>query len=613
MISGILTFFYFNLCLLGLAISSARLLARLPMLAPLPLLPRAIIGLATLPALTSLTAFSGVYRIPFLLPLLGLAAAIYGILFLYMRRYAIARQAHALLRPTRNWPLLAFGALLLGTFLAVNWCSFAGGSNNWPLDYIRGASITTALTANYLKPAFALDLALPLSYGYYSFALSAFLYGSIEGFGWPSVAVLAMSLAGVALFYYAFLRLCRQFMPQVPLRWMVFVGVGSISFFGLDVFVAGDLGPMEHIDWWNPLQITQMASQWSWVAHYLLAAGLGILGLTYLCDGVAQRAPAYFIAGLMLLALSPLYAAITGAFMIAVTFFMLILFTLSPQSRAPFIQVMKATLTKLHYLIAFTLLAYTPQSLTFIGRQDYLQFSQPGMWMVLKPMMEANRNDFIRLLSYMSYELGPLLMLGLTVVPLMIRRLYASLPLQSLLALSLLLSIIVCNFFIQASSMDWYWRAGALGSTVLAALSATWLLIRFDAALLRVLGILLMLPGGYNFFYEHYLRYEGCFTPPDYLWMVNREVNVHTAIATSSLDPMQVMLAGRLAIEGNHPAWPALKGHTLPSRELRQWFGYPHKSEPCWSNWYGNSIPNKGYVIINSHIPQLNIERHLCP
>ena len=547
------------------------------------------------PVFFSWTGFIGLYRIPHIAECMGAAFALYFIAKYYSRRSNIRRW----LIESTHYNAIALGIIFLITQLLVQHCYFTGGVNNWPDDQVRGLSFTSAFAANYLKPAHPIDLSIPLSYGYYLFEYTAFLYSAVDGYSWPSITLLIASIISIAIFYFAFLKLLRIFLPAPQKPGTELFALMAVTFYGFDIFVYPEAPLVHHIEWWNPVQITQMASYWNWVYHYLASAALSMTGLVCLHDALTQKRRDLLITSAAFMCLGPTFAPTTGIFFILVGMLTLTL-SLATQYRTDiprwfFHNTLALSPTILFLMIAILL----PQLFTFWGREEYLHLLKtPVLWFSRTPVASASMAQWITFGVVLIAELGTVLFIGLLATPFYIWKMRKFFPFATLTALSLLIVIILSEFSTEAQTNDWYWRSGGFGIILLCPIIATWLFTRWmpDGKPKRTIYWLFMLllfaPCAFNFYSELRFRYDSCNEPAPFLADINRNTDLHTAISRTPFDSGLVYFAGRIAVMPGNSAKEFLSIYSLSNPFLKQWFGYNGEMRPCKSTWYGSSTPN---------------------
>jgi hypothetical protein len=600
------------------------------------------------PALLSWSGFLGVDRFLPLSPLIGVLAALFALYSMYRYRMLIGSKAKEWIA---TWSGRAW-LLLIGLFVLVhgitNACMFFGGINN--TDQFRGLAFTSAFAANFLKPAHPLDLSIPVSYGYYFYEYTAFLYSAVGGYGWPTVALLTGSFFCIFAFYFTFQQFVKRVVPNYrPITGLL--AVCALSFYGLDFMSSNEY----HGDWWNFYQITQMAAYWSWVYHYLLGGAFALAALTCLYDALTRRDENMFLVAILLFCIAPFYATITGIFFAGVFLLAFLLAVACDRSLLRLLRFggnLAFAAGTICGIITFLLL---PQIFTFWGRGDYLSFHEPVLWFTQKAIATAGIKDWAETTLLLMAELGVLHFIALCLVPLCVVSLYRTKPVAAALLLSLAIIVVLSLSCVQASTLDWYWRGGNFGIIILTASTATWLFSflpckrSFGSACLWLFVLLLLSPGVWNFYTESLKRFKNGYSAPAAALEINHAVGLHTAIGYSkeeragpqvkaaeispghpwhhayfrdeaskrALNSQQDVIitmahqAGRIAIAEKNPLWTFLDVYSLSADFLSRYFNWKGEATPCGSTWFGASIPQNTYARVDMLEP-LKIETRTC-
>lgn len=609
---GLAALIYYLLVALGVALAGGRLLQRIGLFAGLEREMLSLLALGFFPALLSLSAFSGVYRAPMLVPLLGVAASLYALYEIHSHRQLWAGLSRSLVQHIHP-PLLALFALLALCFVVAEWCYLSGGVNNWPRDQLRGISMTTAIAANHLKPAYPLDLSIPLSYGYYAYSITAFLYSALAGIGWPSVTLMLLGGFAAALFYYSFLRFCALFLPDVDRRWLNSFAILALSFNGLDIFVSPYANNEKQIEWWHGYQITQLSTYWHWLSHYLLAISFGLLGIVHSYEGLRDKRREVLVLGMLFLGLAPFYAVITGLFLLVAGGVSLLAYA-AFAPRRDLVWLMQALFRHSPLLAFGGVLLLVPQLFSFVGRDSYLTFRAPTLWMVNVPLNSVNLSDLLVLARRIFQELGPLLIQGVLVLPACIYALWRP---HRFMAIFLIVTVVltyICVSYFFPQTPDWYWRTGGFSVMLLSVLGTLWLLTRFRKHYAACLVVItpLLLPGVYNFSSEQYFRWQSCKPAPEYLRQFNKKLDLHTAVAeVPDFNPSLLFMAGRLSAVPRDDGYTLLPVYRLPEEVLARWFGWQGPAL-CSATLYGERLPATRYVTVSGYRSNYLINHHGC-
>lgn len=626
--------FYFLLVTCGVLAALVLALRKLPFLSKLETWPLVLLAGGVFPALVSICGYLGIARV-FLLPeLCAAGAALFALWLAFKKRNSIAHFCKKLLTWS-NMPYVTVAILFSAIFVVAQGCYLEGGINN--LDQFRGLGFTSAFAANDLKPAHPLDLSLPVSYGYYFYEYTAFLYSAVNGQGWPSAALFIGAMFCIAAFYFSFLQFAKKLIPGFTPA-LGFLAVLAVTFYGLDFLSPNSY----HGDWWNTYQITQMASYWSWLYHYLLGAAFALAALVWLHEALMQQSSEKFFVSILFLLLAPLYATITGIFFGGVYALIFLLAALRDRKTVSLLYFGGKSAQAFSLLVFSAIILCAPQIFTFWGRGSYLSLHEPVLWFTQKPVSQASWLDWQQSFGLLGAELGPLHFLAFFLTPVCIYSLYKQRPAAGLIIFSLFVAIIFSLSFVQAPTLDWYWRAGNFGLIILTALTAVWTMsyIPYERNLKSVailsLVLALLAPGAWNFYVENMKRYNNCFAAPKAAMDINRGIGLHMAIGytpeertppgkpilpepghpwshayfrdkeskvtlNSEQDVALAMAhqAGRVTITKKNPLWAFLDVYAAPAPFLLKYFSWK-EAAVCGKSWYGSSIPRKDYVKIIS-------------
>lgn len=599
-----------------MAVAGVSALKRTAMCVQLPTWIQAVLALGLWPVFIAWSGFIGVHRIPLFTEVLG--ALLAGVALHAAWKYRRAMNAWLNRRHMpHHYPIAAVALIFTAAYFIARWCYVGGGVNNWPADEMRGLAFTSAFAANYLKPAHPLDLSLPISYGYYFYEYTAFLYAAVGGYSWPSITLLAGALVAIAGFYFTFVRFTQLLTGRSDsVTWLV--AVLAVTFFGQD-FIAEPYWQNRYtMDWWNQGQITHMAALWHWVYHYLACATLCLAGLLSLHAALAQRRRDMLITGAILLCLAPTYAPITGVFFASVAMLALLLTaTVEWRSGTPR-WLLREGLCALLIVLPISAFILLPQVFTFMGRESYMHLDlAPRIWFGRHPMSTASWEEWRRFFNMLYLELGPMMLTGLLALPLFfIARRRAIFPVA--LAASLVVGIFISESFVSAGTNDWYWRTGFFALPLLLAIMTAWLF----ATLLPKHGwrhygcwallAAILSPGAYNFAAEHWLRTQHCKLPPDYLLQVNEVVELHTVIHTPPFAPKESFIAGRVAIAPGNSAWNWLSVYSISTFFASDRLEWSSDSPICAGSLYGKRLPNGQFVELQSTGTIWQAQIHHC-
>lgn len=582
---------YNTLILLGMLLSGAHLLQYFAKQTPIPMAFQWLISIGGWMAIISWLGFLGVFRIPYLAQIVGLLWACYA---LYGQR-----QIRGVLRSAYEYePAGAvFVVLILAVCLIPKYCYFYGGFNN--TDDVRSIVATVSFAANYLKPAFLFDFSIPLSDGYYSYQLSAFLYAAVGGYHWPSIALIPTSLAAIGFFYAILIIYLKAAFPGHG-RYAILIGLLCVTFYGLDIFADPGSAARGHIEWWNLLQLTQMASYHNWVYKYLLAMGFGLAALYSFEHYRKTKHSHWLYATVALTAFAPTFGVITGVWLCGVIALVLIL-TLCHSPK-----LIANLLWHTPGAVLIVAIIALPQILTFIGRETFVQLISPVLWFTRVSVADATLMQWWVNVRYFWYEMGLLLLAGLFALPFLG---YAALrQKQNFQAMIFCMAIIA---FIGASITytelyDWYWRGCNLLITVCAAVAVVWLYEhlreRTPALVLHAVIGLGLWPGIMNYNMETYFRWNACAPVTDPVAIfINRTVDLHSVFrAEAPIWPRTMILGGRAYYDSTPGGLYSLSKNSPAF--LARYFDVPYKQNICDKTRFGSALPNNTMISISKNM-----------
>ncbi len=614
---------YYSLISVGIGLGGIRLLKRLEYFAPLPGYTRLLLtGILFTTGLDWLGFLGLFHAIPPLLPVIGLGLASYAAYNTHKARVKLKRYALDCFKYPL-WPLTLLVLILFATFAKAHWCYFWGGSNNFLYDEIRGASFTTSFAANYLKPAHQLNLSLPVRYGYNFFQYTAFLYSTVNGLSFPTIALWLGSLIAISGFTISFVRFTRLFV-HLPSTSSSVIAVLLITFWGLDIFINPELPWSDgHIETWNyPRQITQTGTMWNLLYHYLAASGLGLEALVCLHQAFAKKQKQYLIATALLLVGSLTCATITGIFFGLCAIIILPLYLIFSWKQKTLVWLIRQIPTSLPITLLFLLFILLPQSFVFIGAEGYARFTPHAkLWFNDVWVEKANLHDWYDFFKTLLFELGFVHFVAFLLSPFTAYMLIRKQPMLASIVLGTLISIILCLSFVNAQSFDWYWRSGNNGIMILASLLATVFFANTLPIATRPLRersahwlalMLFLLPGINNFYVDEYLRYRDCNPLSERLVNINKTLDLHTGAYKVVTYPRNMYYAGRVPLVDNSDAWIYLHVHGISDR-MRKYFP-SQKGMPCAHTWYGDSAPNGRFADLSLlDKNRVAVTYHDCP
>jgi hypothetical protein len=587
-----------TLALLGMLTAGVNAFRRLCPLSPLPPALLWLICFGASATVLTWLGITGFFRGGAMAPAMGLAFAFYAIWY--------RRQYYALLRDTyRKWPYIVCFIAAIAVLAAIpKWCYLNGGINN--TDEIRSITLTSAFAANYLKPAFVYNFSIPLSYSYNLYEISAFLYSIVSGYSWPSLTLLVTSTAAIIMFYLAYALFLHGAFPRRN-SLTILVGLLSVTFFGEDIFVF-EFGLVKgHMEEWNRLQVSQMATYHQWVYQYLLSMGfaLGTLyALAEFCENL-HRHWLYAAAACAGFALT--FGAITGTWLIAAAVtFALFAIALNPR-------IILHGLYALPLILVIAVVILYPQKYTFIARDTILSFQAPSLWYNRIPLSMAHWSDWARELNVIRNEFGLLLTMGLLAIPFLAGEAFYKKQWGLLAAFSMCLASVLGMFFTAttAAAPDWFWRGGNLMLTVVASIGTVWVHEKLRNGIGRWLYILLpalLAPGIINYMVESKLRYQFCYPAPSVSRAINRSVDLNHVIVNSVYNKFDLLISGR-SLYSNY-----VNDYTTTYRNypyfLSRKFRYSPEQSPCAETRFGPALPDNILVLTT---PQGGFIPSPCP
>lgn len=602
---------YYCAITLGIALLGLRLLRRIPLFSNTEQGLLLLLAAGLFPAAVAAIGYAQLFRIPYMPQLSGLALALYG-----LRQARTWRPAFPSVKAT--WPLLLAGGIFVLTLAVTHWCYLEGGLTNWPRDEIRGLSFTSAFAANYLKPAHPTDLSVPISYSYYLFEYTAFLYAAVNGLDWPTLPILMGIALSITMFYLTFVRLLRVLLPS-SIATDTFA-VLMVSFYGLDIFAEGGKIAQErrHIEWWHGWhsvgQITQMASLWNWAYHYLAGAAFCFAAILCLHGALMRRKSDMLVLCAVFSCIGITFAGITGLFFAGCIFCSTLLLLWREGGTARWL--VKEIPARALIWLPLVLLVLAPQFYSFYGREPYVSFAaRPHLWFVHISLHAASIDDWTEFFTLMWYELGPLLFAAFLSLPLYLWKARGERFTHSFL-LSLALGVFVAVSCMQSSTPDWEWRSGGFGFVILLALIATYWFTRLrahvSAKLLWGATLLLLLPCVWNFYAEQRFRYEDCKPAPQYLKTINQKLDLHVPAAKVPFLDENIYRAGRIAITADNQANYYLHVYSLSRAFLDEHFDLASRGKICSHTWFGSNIPGSDYVEITRVHRRLVLHYQSC-
>lgn len=589
-------------------------------LLPLPEAPGWMHPLLAVGIFPVLVTWGGIAQLwktfPTLAPLTGLALAVYGLFLLLRHGPALWTQLRSYLRnaDVLQWCLILLSLLLFAGFFIPHLCYFNGGDNNGD-DTVRGIAYTTGFMANWLKPAFPTDFSIPISYSYYQYQWSAFLYLSVDGYSWPTIPLLVAVFMSIACFYIVVPRCIAEFLDR-PGIGALLVCIITLSVVGPDFILNGKAvgtWPSQlFFGWWDlTSRLMGVANTANWESHYLLGTAYGLAAFVCLKRALAGGSPRFLAMGGIYLCFALTVATLTGVFYCVVAACTAAILAAGRWLRMG---------TILHAIPVTALAAaciLLPQYYTFAGRAVYLSMGPAMLWWTLTPASQSTWMDWVIVISKMLVFMGPLLFIGLASLPFYLFH-SRKMPFRIAAVGSMLLGTFVSMTFIRAQSFDWIVRSGQACIIILGTLGVAWLfgecrkhkLLR--NAVIPVF-ILLAVAGSDNFYFESRERYHWCGPASPLAQQLNKTIAPHTAIAKlDGGDNNALAFTGRMTLP-----IPGVLGNVTvyrhPTYFLRRNFGWKDPPDPCYVSWFGPTVPNARAAFVRKEGKDLKIDYKDCP
>lgn len=550
---------------------------------------RLALGFSLMPLITAYLGLAGVFRAaPWLVQALGWLYIAFAVAWLGLGLTRLAR------KKGKDLPWLALVVPLL-MLAALFWCKFhylSGGVDNG--DDMRSMLLTGSFAANYLKPAFPFDLSIPVSYSYYLYETSAFLYAFSSGSGLASEPVLIVNIMAVALFFCCLWRVSSAlFKERVVLGFTL--AAAAIAFCGWDFVNAEFIAQNRHVEWWNIVQVTTFASYMVWTYQYVWTLGICILALYFHHKATEEQSLAKWALFCIFLILSAGFGAITFVWTSA-ALFLLTLGDLARKGKPHLLFLLKG----LPITVGIVVLGIAPVIFAYIGREQILSLTPvPHWWFHTQPPLTDISAFFNQVMTGLI-EWGPLLVMGIFAGFWTAFRPKAD-PLSRRLGLVMVISALGVTFT-RSPFFDWHCRGGFFILTVLGGLMITDLVLRRVEKLhgraqktaSLALVVLLILPGGYTAYLELRHRAEDMHHAPDSAFVVNKMTPLHTVLYFKDPIPYPFLsITGRAVLT---PEYPVLSTYMNDEDFLREKLGWTQPFTPCTSTRYGESTPDGQYV-----------------
>ena len=495
--------------------------------------------------------------------------------------------------------------MILAVLCVPKWCYVYGGVNN--SDEIRGLALTSGFAANYLKPAFPFNFSLPISYSYYLYQIPAFLYTTLAGYSWPAIPLMLSSLIAIGFFYLMFSLYIKDTFPNRG-PYCLFIANLCVTFYGLDIFMFNDPFIQSHVEFWNWLQVSTMATYHQWVSQYLLSLSFGLAALYSLAQYLKKPHAHWIYASSAFILFSLTFGAITGAWLaMSFVFFAFVAALMNPKIAIYTFRFVPA-------VAAIFFLVMMPQIFTFIGRDTLVEwYTRPLLWFTREDMLQAPLASWLENLRIMWGELGPLLLLGLLMLPFYG---WQSLRRRDWLMVAIFcmaITDIVITSFTGGHWADWFWRGGNLLVVAVSAIGFVWLYEwmrpkvsedRFNMAIRMAL-----IPGFMNYCCETSYRLWSCEPlQPTEARALNTQVDLHSIFDKEKLIAHHViLLSGRTYFD--NVANEFIVGYRNWEVSRINWFHEPPAQSPCETTWFGSPLPND---IMVSTSAEITFPKHFC-
>lgn len=554
-----------------------------------------ILGFALLPVLVTYGAFLHLWAVPMIPEIAGAICAIVAFWKIVPWFQAWKNHIWNLHYSIAILPAVSFLSISVGKY-----CHLLGGQNNG--DDVRSIALTGAFATNFLKPAFPFDFSVPISYSYYLYESSAFLYSAFGGMLFPSLPVLLVNLGVVLALYAALYRISQAFF-HTPASTGYILASLFITFYGFDGF-RPEPYTQGHIEWWNWLQVTQMSSVMHWVYQYLFSTILVAVGIATFAHALAHKNRDSLLMATTLSVLALGYGTFPAvwaapAIVLGALWFLL----LHRRHGAKFL------LFSLPYIAGLFLFLLLPQAFTFLSRDTLFSLGPARTW--FGSILGTFSAQFLHQAKMLLMEFGPFLLLGMATAMLGLRK---ALRLQTeqqwlrFLGSVVVTTMITLMTFSHAPVFDWFARGMMPGMLFAAFFAASFflpLLNTWRTATCTLL-VLLLLPQGYTFFLEHYFRTRTCGFPSAATLQVHRTFPFGTVIHTDGALFQEIIHAGRAVLTKNYQILDAYLNDRTFLRDTVAW-GEPFT--PCTKTLYGRSTPSNWYI---EHTPEKDTWT-LCP
>lgn len=530
------------------------------------------------------------WHIPYLSSVIGIFAALYGLIvsirFLQKNFWRLMR---------KNWLSLLVPVFVLSLLFYTKLAYLQAGSSDG--DEARSFLFTSALASNDLKPAYPLDLSIPVAYPYFSFETSAFLYHAARGYSFPSVALFATTLVTVGLFFYVLYLISSLVFHEKEHRRSYVLTTVFLTFSG----VAG----LKH---WVTLpsfvryQIQPMTLYFHSGYHYLWGVCLGILGIVLLAQALRGRTWHLWYTAILLLFLSFGYAGISAAWIGLGGMIVFLHYFLADWKR-----MLLPLLRRVPVSIATACIALLPQLFSLLPRFDAsFSFSFPHFWfpvdsqlflVMTSPLEFSFWRVSIVAPTILLTNIGIFLVVALGFSVVSVTQWFTRRHEEWLRLLPVSICIVVAialMTFTTTVKTDWFSR-GFLVPTILCSFIAAKLFGPFFRRWWLAAPILLLILIQALSFWEENVRYHFSL-PPKHLTAM-QEINDTYDLGTIFYEKEfilgnDIFRAGRASIS----VPPAAFASYLPHPDVLARIGIQRGFGPCMRSAYGMNTPTNHYV-----------------
>ena len=575
--------FYNGLTLLGLILFLSNAMRRVFPASPIPQWLQWLMAFGFSGPLLSAIGFTGFFRLPGVPIAIGLILACYAVAH-YNQFRLISRTVW------REEPqAYFFVAIMLLLLMAGKWCYLQGGINN--NDEYRSVLLTSGFAANYLKPAFPTNLSLPVSYGYYLFEISAFLYATVNGYSWPELPIVSVNLACIAFFYCAFVCSVRVAFPghTSMTKW---IALSIITFYGISTSVAAlfNIHYRTHSQLWHNYQFTTMIYNFHWTYHYLLGLGFVLAALISLAHYCKDQHRHWLFTATAAIGFTLTFSAITGIWLLGLLMFCAIVAAAYSYGYIP------AFLRHMPICLIIMSIILLPQVFTFMGHEHFVSWDYPRAWFTREVLFDASESS-ISNISILFHELGPMLFIGMLGIP--FYGIIAFRDRNWFLAAIAGMGIIAIlgATFTNSSHPDWYWRGSNNFLILSAAFGAIWLYDRgrylISSWWLHIVVLIGILPCVIQFGNKVLEHTNRCYPADEISKKINTAIDLHTVLQNQQPDlQLKAILAGRIYYDNalfKLPSFITLYHNEVPF--LIQYLGYDSHASICQGTVYGMALP----------------------